>query len=103
MDIFEFPIDLKNVISAFAYDCKWETVEKDLITCEEVQKMNISPVFLRKMMWSTKYTDYICFHWVRPGPCRTVLELRFYYTVHILLIRPDSWEYYCALNKEKHL
>ena len=41
MDIFEFPIDLKNVISAFAYDCKWETVEKDLITCEEVQKMNM--------------------------------------------------------------
>ena len=59
MDIFEFPIDLKNVISAFAYDCKWETVVKDLNTCQELEKMVISPVFLRKMMWSTKYIDFI--------------------------------------------
>ena len=59
MELFDFPIDLKNVISAYAYDCKWKMVEKDIRTCEEVQNMQLSGVFTRNMMWSHKYCEYI--------------------------------------------
>ena len=59
MGFDDLPNDLKNIVSSFAYDCKWETVVKDLKTCEEVQKMQISGVFTREIMWSFKYNEFI--------------------------------------------
>jgi len=58
MGFEDLPLDLKNAISAFAYDCKWKIVEKDLETCETLQKMEISSVFTREVMWSVKYSEY---------------------------------------------
>ena len=52
------PNDLKNVISSFAYDCKWEITEKDLEMCQTVLEMEISSVFTRNVMWSAKYREY---------------------------------------------
>ena len=34
MGFDDLPMDLKNVVSEFAYDCTWKTVEKNLETCE---------------------------------------------------------------------
>jgi len=59
MDFEDIPNDLKNIVSSFAYDCKWVIVEEDLLLCEEVQNMKISSVFTRHKMWSTKYQAYI--------------------------------------------
>jgi len=53
------PKDLKNIVSAFAYECKWEIVEKDLDTCKMVKEMELSGVFTRSVMWSAKYRAYI--------------------------------------------
>ena len=53
------PLDLKNIISDFAYECKWETVEENLVMCETVKQMHISSVFTREIMWSSKYREYI--------------------------------------------
>ena len=58
MGFGDLPKDLKNIVSAFAYDCKWGTVETDLKMCEFVREMNISPVFTREVMWSAKYREY---------------------------------------------
>ena len=59
MGLLDLPKDLKNLVSAFAYDCKWETVEENLKVCEEVRKMEISSVFTREMMWSSKYKTFL--------------------------------------------
>ena len=59
MEFTDLPKDLKNVISAFAYGCKWEIVEKDLKMCETVKNMEISWCFTRDVMWSHKYMEYI--------------------------------------------
>ena len=66
------PKDLKNVISAFAYDCLWEIVEKDMETCKEVHEMGLSTVFTRDVMWSCKYREYI------PSPLRQFEPIRNY-------------------------
>ena len=58
MGFVDLPEDLKNIISAYAYDCKWATVVKDLVMCEFVREMHISPVFTREVMWSAKYREY---------------------------------------------
>ena len=58
MGFGDLPEDLKNIVSAFAYDCKWGTVETDMKMCEFVREMNISPVFTREVMWSAKYREY---------------------------------------------
>ena len=59
MGFEELPLDLKNIISDFAYECKWETVEENLVMCETVKQMHISSVFTREIMWSIKYREYI--------------------------------------------
>jgi len=59
MGFDELPRDLKDIVSAFAYQCKWETVEKDMNMCDLVREMNLSPVFTRSEMWSGKYRAYI--------------------------------------------
>ena len=53
------PKDLKNMVSEFAYDCKWEIVKNDLEMCTTVQEMDISSVFTRNVMWSHKYQAYL--------------------------------------------
>ena len=45
MGFKDLPNDLKNIVSDFAYKCKWETVENDLEMC--IKKMQISDVFVR--------------------------------------------------------
>ena len=62
MGFEELPTDLKNVVSAFAYDCKWEIALKCLQTCETVREMDVSAVFTRDVMWSQKYKEF------RPNP-----------------------------------
>ena len=59
MGFEELPNDLKNIVSAFAYDCTWEIVEKDLEMCKTVQQMGLSTVFARNVMWSSKYVAHI--------------------------------------------
>jgi len=59
MGFEELPKDLKNIVSAFAYDCRWEIVEKDMEMCELVREMELSGVFTRHLMWSDKYKDFI--------------------------------------------
>ena len=59
MGFEELPKDLKNIVSAFAYECTWEIVEKDLETCEMVHGMELSGVFTRHVMWSAKYRMYM--------------------------------------------
>ena len=59
MGFNDLHLDLKNIVSSFAFDCKWVIVEKDLKICEMVMQMNISPVFTRRIMWSAMYMDYI--------------------------------------------
>ena len=53
------PKDLKNIVTAFAYDCQWEIVQKDMRMCEMVHTMDLSGVFTRQTMWSDKYRDFI--------------------------------------------
>ncbi len=59
MSFEELPLVLKNLVSDFAYDCKWEIVVKDLATCEQVRAMGLSCVFTRFVMWSVKYKEFI--------------------------------------------
>ena len=59
MGFDELPKDLKNIVSAFAYDCEWKIVEKDLEVCKLVREMELSGVFTRYVMWSAKYKEYI--------------------------------------------
>jgi len=59
MGIKDLPTDLKNIISSFAYDCKWETVVNDLEICKKVKKMGLSSIFVRDVMWSKKYQEYL--------------------------------------------
>ena len=59
MDFDDLPKDLKNIISGFAYECKWETVEFDLEMCKIVKSMDVSAVFLRRDMWSLKYKRFL--------------------------------------------
>jgi hypothetical protein len=59
MGFEELPKDLKNIVSAFAYDCGWEIVEKDLEMCKVVNGMELSGVFTRHVMWSAKYKEFI--------------------------------------------
>jgi len=64
MGFEDLPKDLKNIVSGFAYDCKWSEVLKDLKTCEQIAEMEISPVFLRPEMWSWTYRAHM------PNPLR---------------------------------
>ena len=59
MSFEELPEDLKNVIFDFAYTATWKTCEKDLKTCEEIEKLNVPHVFTRDLMWSVKFLEYI--------------------------------------------
>ena len=59
MGFEDLPLDLKNIVSEFCYDCKWEIVEKDLDTCKTLQQMEISSVFTRDVMWSSKYREFL--------------------------------------------
>jgi len=72
MGFVELPKDLKNIISAFAYDCKWEIVEKDMKACRDVRNMGLSHVFTRDVMWSCKYKEHI------PNPLRRFEPIRNY-------------------------
>ena len=65
MSFDDLPIDLKNIVSEFAYFVKWKTVLKDLETCEKIKKMQLSSVFSREVMWSRMYREYI------PNPLHT--------------------------------
>jgi hypothetical protein len=59
MGFEDLPNDLKNIVSDFAYKCKWETVENDLKMCKTIEKMDLSIVFVRNVMWSSKYQKYM--------------------------------------------
>lgn len=59
MGFNDLPKDLKNIVSQFAYQCSWETVEKDMQTCKEIKEMEISHIFTRRMMWSCKFNKYM--------------------------------------------
>ena len=58
MSFNELPIDLKNIVSAYAYQTRWFVAEKDLQMCEEIKKMKLSTVFCRTTMWSHFYDCY---------------------------------------------
>ena len=58
------PLDLKNIVSDFAYSVSWLHMVRDLKMCEIVQEMDISGVYLRHDMWSTRYGSH------RPNPLR---------------------------------
>ena len=51
MGFKDLPNDLKNIVSDFAYKCKWETVENDLEMCKTIKKMQISDVFVSVEKW----------------------------------------------------
>ena len=59
MGFDDLPKDLKNIVSQFAYQCSWETMEKDMQTCKEIKEMEISDVFTRRMMWSHRFNRYM--------------------------------------------
>lgn len=59
MGFSELPEDLKNIVSSFAFECKWKIVENDLEMCEVVQNMDLSKVFTREAMWSSRYNMYM--------------------------------------------
>ena len=40
MSFNELPLDLKNIVSAFAYQTRWFLVENDLQMCEKIKNMN---------------------------------------------------------------
>ena len=58
MTFDRLPKVLKNVVCEFAFECKWETIVNDLEICELLQRMDLSSVFVRQMMWSKKYRKY---------------------------------------------
>ena len=64
------PLDLKNIVSDFAYAVPWSETKKDLETCKKVQDADISPVFVRHEMWSAHFERYI------PNPCRVFEPIR---------------------------
>lgn len=59
MGFVALPKDLKNMICAFAYDSDWELVKKDMDVCFEIKTWDITPLFVRDVMWSRKYRQYI--------------------------------------------
>ena len=59
MGFDDLPKVLKNIVCDFAYECKWETVQKDLEMCEHVDSMGLSVVFTRHNMWSKRYRKYM--------------------------------------------
>lgn len=59
MGFGELPNDLKNIVSDFAFECKWFVMEKDLEMCKVMVNMKLSSVFVRHEMWSRKYGCYM--------------------------------------------
>jgi hypothetical protein len=68
MGFSKLPKDLKNIVSGFAYGCKWETVSKDFQTLQNLRRMKLSSVFLRDVMWSQRYKVFIPPPWVQFEP-----------------------------------
>ena len=64
MTFLNLPLDLKNVVCDFAYECNFETVENNVAECILLNKMEISSVFLQNMVWSVRDYRYI------PSPLR---------------------------------
>ena len=59
MSFGELPIDLKNLVSGFAYDTGWRKTKTDLAMCVEINAAHISPLFLRAHLWSWTYRSFL--------------------------------------------
>ena len=59
MSFEKLPLDLKDVISAFAYTTKWSKTASSLQMCETIASYSISPMFLRLTMWSWAYGTFL--------------------------------------------
>ena len=59
MSFKQLPNDLKNIISDFCYKTSWLETKKSLQICEEVKMLDISPLFLRRQMWSWAYLQFL--------------------------------------------
>ena len=59
MSFSALPKDLKNIVTDFAYEASWENVRENLEVCENIKKMNLSPVLVRFTMWSFKYQTFM--------------------------------------------
>ena len=70
MGFDKLPKDLKNFVSDFPYGCKWEIVEKDFETLHDLNQMKLSDVFLRDVMWSQLYKEFVPPPWVKFEPIR---------------------------------
>ena len=55
MGFNQLPKVLKNIVSEFAFGCSWVETEESLQMCEKIAALSISPVFLRREMWSWTY------------------------------------------------
>lgn len=59
MSFEDLPIELKNLVSVFAYNTKWQQTKADLAMCAQINDAHISPVFLRGQMWSWSYRSFL--------------------------------------------
>mgnify|MGYP003725924681 CR=1 FL=1 len=51
MSFFSLPADLQNLVTAFCWEISAKRLERNLKTCEEVQKWKLHPVFLKSKVW----------------------------------------------------
>ena len=59
MSFEKLPFELKNLVSDFAFKCKWSSTKKSLEMCEKIKELSISPLFLRLNMWSWSYGEFL--------------------------------------------
>jgi len=59
MSFEKLPLDLKNVVSDFAYCTDWRTTQESLAMCDRIERFNISHMFLRQQMWSWTYRAFL--------------------------------------------
>ena len=59
MSFETLPFELKNIVSDFAFKCKWSETKKSLEMCDKITDLGISPLFLRRKMWSWSYGAFL--------------------------------------------
>ena len=58
MSFFALPTDLQNLVTAFCWEISAKRLERNLKTCEEVQRWKLHPVFLKSKVWCKHKTRY---------------------------------------------
>ncbi|MAD46762.1 MAG: hypothetical protein CMH98_17345 [Oceanospirillaceae bacterium] len=59
MTFYRLPNDLKNIVCGFAWKSSWEETQSSLDMCVTVKDYQISPVFLRRDMWSWTFASFL--------------------------------------------